>query len=64
MTLGAKLIQNRDKKGLSQRDAAKLLGVAQSTYHDWESDLAIPKAENFLKIHFVRIHQSLIFYAC
>ncbi len=50
MSLGTKLIKYRDTKGLSQKDAAKLIGVAQSTYCDWESDLTKPKAESFLKI--------------
>jgi len=50
MSLGSVLIKNRSKKGLSQKEASNIFGVAQSTYCDWESDLAIPKAENFLKI--------------
>jgi transcriptional regulator with XRE-family HTH domain len=50
MSLGVKLMRYREKRGLSQSDVAKLIGVAQSTYCDWESDVATPKAENFLKI--------------
>jgi transcriptional regulator with XRE-family HTH domain len=50
MSLGVKLMKYRDKRGMSQREAAQLIGVAQSTYSDWESDLVTPKAENFLKI--------------
>jgi transcriptional regulator with XRE-family HTH domain len=50
MSLGSVLIKNRIKKGLTQKEASNIFGVAQSTYCDWESDLAIPKAENFLKI--------------
>ena len=50
MSLGKILIQAREKKGLSQIQVAKKLEVAQSTYSDWESDISIPKVENFLKI--------------
>lgn len=49
-TLGTKLIQLRKQRKLSQPKAAQIFEVAQSTYSEWESDKAIPKAENYLKI--------------
>lgn len=50
MRLGKELIKYRNIKGLSQLETARLLGVAQSTYCDWESDVSKPKSENYLKI--------------
>jgi transcriptional regulator with XRE-family HTH domain len=50
MSLGAKLIKYRHSKGFSQPQTANLLGVAQSTYSDWESDKSRPKPQNYLKI--------------
>jgi DNA-binding XRE family transcriptional regulator len=47
MSLGVKLMRYREKRGLSQSDVAKLIGVAQSTYCDWESDVTTPKAKIF-----------------
>ncbi len=50
MSLGTKLIKYKHSKGYSQRQVADLLGVAQSTYSDWESDKSKPKPHNYLKI--------------
>lgn len=50
MGLGKELIKYRTIKGLSQPETARLLGVAQSTYCDWESDTSKPKPENYIKI--------------
>ena len=50
MSLGGILLKHRRKHHYSQQQAAELLQVSQSTYCDWESDTAFPKAENLLKI--------------
>lgn len=50
MTLGAKLLQLRNDKGLSQTQIADKLDVSQSAYNKWESDASKPNIENLLKI--------------
>jgi transcriptional regulator with XRE-family HTH domain len=50
MSIGKTLIKERRKRDLSQSEVAKSLNVSQSSYSEWESDLAIPKTENLLKI--------------
>lgn len=43
MSLGTILLKNRREKNYSQKQAADLLEVSQSTYCDWESDTSFPK---------------------
>lgn len=50
MTLGAKLIELRTGKRLSQTEIAEKLGVSQSAYNKWESDASKPNIENFVKL--------------
>lgn len=50
MSLGTILLKNRREKNYSQKQAADLLEVSQSTYCDWESDTSFPKTENLVKI--------------
>ncbi|MCC5612482.1 helix-turn-helix domain-containing protein [Nostoc sp. CHAB 5834] len=38
MTFGTILRKNREKKRLSQKEVAEYIGVAQATYHNWETD--------------------------
>lgn len=40
----------RARKGLSQSDAAKKLGVSVQTYGSWENDFGIVKARNAVKV--------------
>lgn len=40
----------REKKGLSQKQLAQLLGVSQPTVSDWESGRKNPTLENLSKI--------------
>lgn len=50
MTLGAKLIELRNRKRISQAEIASKLNVSQSAYNKWESDASKPTIENFLKL--------------
>ncbi|CAM3579695.1 helix-turn-helix transcriptional regulator [Flavobacterium gelidilacus] len=50
MSIGKTLIKERLKRKLSQSEVANLLSVSQSSYSEWESDIAIPKTENLVKI--------------
>lgn len=50
MTIAENLIAYREKKGLSQREIAKILGVANTSYFAWERGTAKPKKENLLKL--------------
>ena len=50
MSLGTILLKHRRIKNYSQKQAADLLEVSQSTYCDWESGTSSPKAENLVKI--------------
>jgi len=50
MSLGTILLKHRRKHNYSQKQAADLLEVSQSTYCDWESDTSFPKTENLVKI--------------
>jgi len=50
MTLGEKLRKLRTEKHLTQRKAAELLRIAQSTYFEWENDKNYPTAKNFVRI--------------
>jgi transcriptional regulator with XRE-family HTH domain len=62
MTLGAKLIELRTGKRLSQTEIAEKLGVSQSAYNKWESDASKPNIENFIKLcefHEIGIYEML-----
>jgi transcriptional regulator with XRE-family HTH domain len=50
MSLGTKLLQMRQQKNLSQMHVAQELGVSQTAYNKWESDLTKPGINNLLKI--------------
>jgi transcriptional regulator with XRE-family HTH domain len=50
MSLGTILLKQRKKHNYSQKQAADLLEVSQSTYCDWESGTSFPKIENLVKI--------------
>ncbi len=49
-TLGTKLRKLRDDKKMSQSEIAHILGVSQSAYNKWESDLSKPNIDNLMKI--------------
>ena len=50
LKIGTKLKQLRETKRFSQTEIADLIGVAQSTYNNWESDVSDPKAEYLPKL--------------
>lgn len=50
MTLGEKLRKLRADKHLTQIQASDQLGIAQSTYFEWENDKNYPTAKNFVRI--------------
>ena len=43
---GEKIYNLRKKRGLSQDQLAKKIGVSRKTVYKWESDLALPTSEN------------------
>lgn len=45
-----KLKELRERKGLSMREAAKQLGLAPSTYHNYESGEREPNSEMLIKL--------------
>lgn len=50
MTFGTKLRKCREKKRLSQREVADLIGVSQSTYSNWEGDIRSFRVEFLAKL--------------
>jgi phage repressor protein C with HTH and peptisase S24 domain len=50
MTVADNLKEIREAKGLSQREVAKKIGVANTSYFAWERGTAQPKQENLLKL--------------
>lgn len=50
MSLGVKLRNLRHSRGWSQVEIADRLKVSQPAYHLWETDQAMPTAENLLRI--------------
>jgi len=50
MEIGTLLRKLRDSKSLPTRDVAEKIGVAQSTYSDWEHDKSSPSLRNYFKI--------------
>jgi len=43
VTIGKTIKAARERRGLNQRDCAKLLKVAQSTLSDWENGAIAPR---------------------
>ena len=50
MTIASNLKQIREAKGLSQREVAKQIGVANTSYFAWERVKTKPKKENLIKL--------------
>ncbi|GAB2559638.1 helix-turn-helix domain-containing protein [Spirosoma areae] len=50
MSIGISIRQQRDKRKMSQRLLADLVGVAQSTISHWESELSSPNGEEIKKL--------------
>lgn len=46
MTIGNNIKALRKRKKLKQKELAELVGVAQSTLCDWESDTSQPRSKN------------------
>ncbi len=40
----------RKENGLTQREIAEKLGIAQSNVSDWENDVSRPEYENLIKL--------------
>ncbi|SOD92629.1 helix-turn-helix domain-containing protein [Spirosoma fluviale] len=50
MGIATNIRQQRDKKKMSQRVLADLVGVAQSTIHNWESESSSPDGDEIKKL--------------
>lgn len=50
MSIANQLKQLREAKGLSQREVAKKIGVANTSYFAWERGKTKPKKDNLLKL--------------
>ena len=50
MSLGEKLLNLRKKKGLSQEEAADILGVTRQTISKWETDQSTPDFDKIVPI--------------
>lgn len=50
MTVGEKIKAARENKGLTQRQVAEQIGVAQPVYHDWEHGDGVPSWARMKKI--------------
>lgn len=50
MTTGQKIAQCRKEKGLTQKELAAELGVTRQAVSRWESDLAFPETDTFVKM--------------
>lgn len=65
MEVGTLLIQHRERAMLSQKQVAELLGIAQSTYCDWESDRTsfkvayLPKLAEVFKVEITDLLPSV-----
>lgn len=44
-TISANLINERNKKGLTQTEVGKLIGVKKTTYATWEQSKSMPSVE-------------------
>lgn len=50
MEIGTRIRRQRDKKKMSQQVLADIVGVAQSTIHNWESELTSPDSYEIKKL--------------
>ncbi|WP_080056564.1 helix-turn-helix domain-containing protein [Spirosoma aerolatum] len=50
MTFGTRLRKQREKKRLSQKEVAELLGVWQATYCNWETDTTSFQVKYLLRL--------------
>ena len=50
MKIGEKLYNFRKEKGISQEEAANLIGVSRQIISKWEQDISVPRADNLKKI--------------
>lgn len=50
MTIADNLKKYREASGISQREVAKQIGVANTSYYAWEQGKSKPKQENLLKL--------------
>lgn len=50
MTLGTKLLQLREGKGLTRERMALEINVSKVAYGRWESDLCKPKMDNLIRL--------------
>jgi transcriptional regulator with XRE-family HTH domain len=50
LTLGEKLKELRDNRGIMQRDVAEVLGIAPNTLSGYERDLRNPDSETLIKL--------------
>lgn len=50
MAIGKKLIELREKKGLSQYEVAERLGIQRPRYNSWEQDIANPRTDMLNKL--------------
>lgn len=50
MTIGKRLAQAREARGLTQDQVAALVGVGQSTVADWEVDKTTPRRKNLERV--------------
>ena len=48
--MGETLKKLRKEKNLSQTEIAKILGIPQKTYSDYETDKSNPKVETLIKL--------------
>ncbi|WP_438497112.1 helix-turn-helix domain-containing protein [Paenibacillus sp. IHBB 3054] len=50
MAIGKKLIELRERTGLSQYEVAERLGIQRARYNSWEQDIANPRTPMIIKI--------------
>ena len=50
MTLAEKIKQIREKKGMTQKEVASLMGISQQAYGQYESGGRVPKTETVTRI--------------
>ncbi|MGE5544680.1 MAG: helix-turn-helix domain-containing protein [Bacillota bacterium] len=50
MSIGARLVELRKKKGLSQAALSKQLGINRSTYAEWEIGRRRPELDSLIKL--------------
>ena len=48
MSLGERLLNLRKEKHLSQEEVADKINVSRQTIYKWESNIAIPRADNIM----------------